>query len=211
MSWKLALGVGFALIAMTAVGRVLEDPDTGTATWDASRTAGFAGYLLAWLSVMGGMLLHLRVRVRGLPLTWFLEAHRMLSALALAFVATHVAGLLLDPVVHFGPLHVVVPFTSEYRPWQTGLGTAAAWLMILVLTTTALAGRMSYSRWRAWHLLAFPAWALALVHGLAAGTDSGAPAAVAVYAVTAAAVAALGAVRVAGRGWTSAGEVIRPL
>jgi len=208
VSWKLALGVAISLVLMTAIGRVVEDPDTGTATWDAARAAGFAGYALAWLSVMGGMLLHLRLRLRGLALTWFLETHRMLSALALAFVAAHVAGLLMDPVVHFGPVHVAVPFTSEYRPWQTGLGTAAAWLMAVVLTTTALAGRMSYNRWRAWHLLAFPAWALALVHGLAAGTDSGATAAVAVYAGTAAAVAALAAVRIAGRGWVSAGEAV---
>lgn len=206
----MALATAVALMAAVTVARVTEDAETGTATWDAARASGFAGYLLCWLSVMGGMLLHLRVRIGRAPLTWLLEGHRMVAALSLSFVAVHVAALLLDPVVHFGVMHVAVPFTSAYRPWQTGLGTLAMWLTVLVLATTALAGRMPYRRWQAWHLAAYPAWGLALVHGLTAGTDAGATGAIAVYAGTAAAAAALAAVRVAGRGWTAAGEPLRP-
>ena len=210
MSWKLALATALALMAAVTVARVIEDAGTGTATWDAARASGFAGYVLCWLSVMGGMLLHLRVRIGRAPLTWLLEGHRMVAALSLSFAAVHVTALLLDPVVHFGAVQVAVPFTSAYRPWQTAMGTFALWLTVVVIATTALAGRMPYRRWRAWHLAAYPAWVLALVHGLTAGTDAGATGAIALYAGTAAAVAALAAVRVAGRGWTAAGEPLRP-
>jgi sulfoxide reductase heme-binding subunit YedZ len=78
--------------------------------------------------------------------------------------------------------------------------------MAAVLLTTALADRMRYGMWRASHYLAFPAYLLALLHGVTAGTDSGNVAAVTVYAVTASAVAGTIVWRVAGRGWTAAGE-----
>lgn len=188
-----------------------QDPDTGTATWDAERAAGFAAYLLLWASVLTGMALYLRIRSAGVQLTEVLEAHRITSALGLAFTAAHVAGLLLDPVVHFDPIDAAVPFTSAYRPVQTGLGTGALWLMAGVLVSTAVAGRLPLAAWRRLHYLSFPCWALALVHGLTAGTDSGAMPVTLVYAFTAGTVAAVGAIRLFGRNWANAGEAsLRP-
>lgn len=204
-----------ALVAASlAVGivtaRLRQSPETGTASWDAARAAGFAGYLLLWLSVVTGLAVRLRVRVPRGPATWMLETHRITSALGLAFVAGHVFALLLDPVVPFSPVDALVPFTSGYRPWQTGVGTPALWLLVIVMASTALPAVISYGRWRQLHYLAFPCWGLALLHGITSGTDSGATLAVAIYAGSAAAVAALVCVRMFGRGWVSA-EPVAPV
>jgi DMSO/TMAO reductase YedYZ heme-binding membrane subunit len=206
MSWKIAALTAACLVLGVAFARLVQDPDTGTATWDAERASGFAGYLLLWASLMTGMLLFLRVRPPGGPLTLLLETHRMLSALALSFVAVHVAAFLLDPFVHFGIRDVTIPLSSGYRPLQVAAGIAASWLAVIVLASTALAGGLGLGRWRQIHYLSFPCWLLALVHGITSGTDTSASLALSIYAVTAGAAAALLAVRVAGRNWASAAE-----
>lgn len=207
MSWKAAGVVAVALSLAVVFARIAEDPDAGTVTWDASRASGFAGYLLLWASAVTGIGVHLRVRPRNGALTRVIESHRILSTLALSFVVVHVVALLLDPVVHFSVLDGLVPFTSAYRPLQVGTGTIAQWLLVLVLTSTALSNAMTWGRWRRLHLLSFPCYVLALLHGITAGSDSGQALAMAVYASTASLVAAAVVVRILGRRWVDAAEI----
>ncbi len=206
MTWKLGGFVGMVLLGAIVVARLLQDPDAGTASWDASRAAGFASYLLLWASVVTGVAIHMRFRAVGGPPTVLLEVHRVASVLALSFVAAHVLGLLVDPVVRFSVLDAVAPFTSGYRPLQVGMGAIAQWLLVAVLATTAAAARLPYAAWRRVHFLSFPCYALALVHGITSGTSTGDSLALALYTGTAAGVAAVLVVRVAGRGWVTAGE-----
>lgn len=193
-------------MALTVTARLAQSGESGTATWDASRASGFAAYMLLWASTASGVAIHMRLRPSGGPLAVVLELHRVTSTLALAFVAVHVTALLLDPVVHFAPIDVVLPFTSGYRPLAVGLGTLAQWLLVAVLSSTALAGRLSYGAWRRLHYLSFPCYALALAHGVLAGTSSDDGTALIRYAATAAGLAAVAVVRLAGRGWVTAGE-----
>ena len=203
MSWKLAAGVAAGLLIAIVAGRLLEDPRDGTATWDASRAAGFTSYVLIWLSLTAGMALHLRYRLGPQPRTALLESHRALSVLGLAFVVVHIGGLLLDPVVRFSLLDVLVPFAASYRTVQVAMGAIAGWLVVAVVASTAYAAAMRWSAWRMVHLLSFPAWGLALAHGITTGSDSGSPAAVWVYAGSASVLGAMFVLRVAGRGWVA--------
>lgn len=211
MSWRISGLVAVGLVLGVCVARLSQDAETGTATWDAERAAGFAAYLLLWASTVLGLGVHFRVRPANGPLTVVLESHRVCSALALSFVAGHVMALLVDPVVHFSLLDAFVPFTSSYRPIQVGLGTAAMWLLITTLASTAAAGRLRYATWRALHYLAYPCYLLALAHGITAGTDATSLPALTLYASTAAVVAALTFARVLGRGFVAAGEAPSPI
>ena len=206
MGWRIGAFATAALLVSVAVARMAQDPQSGTATWDASRAAGFASYLLLWAATVSGIGLHLRYRPVAGPLTWVLESHRMLSVLALSFLASHVVALVLDPVVSFPVVDAVVPFTSGYRPVQVGLGVLGQWLLLVVLASTAFATAMSWAAWRSFHYLAFPCYVLALVHGVTAGSDSSSFPAVMIYAVTAGSVGALLVARMLGRGWTEAAE-----
>lgn len=202
MSWRVSAVVAVGLIVGIAIAKLAEDPNSGTSSWDAARAAGFGGYLLLWASVTIGIALHLRYRFpAGAPLTATLEFHRICSSLALSFTAGHAFALLVDPVVHFGVIDVVVPLTAGYRPIQVGLGVVTLWLTVIVLGSTAVAARLPYLAWRNLHFLSFPAYTLALLHGVTSGSDTSQPLALAIYAGTAATVAALLVVRVAGRGW----------
>ena len=210
MSWKVALLLGTVMVVAVCVARFLQDTETGTATWDAARASGFAGYLLLWLSTVTGIALHMRFRPLQFSLTRSLELHRITSALALSFVVAHVLALLLDPVVQFNVIDGIVPFTSDYRSIQVGMGTIAQWLLVLVLSSTALAGVIPYSWWRQLHYLGFPCYVLSLLHGFTAGSDSTQVVGALLYAVTAASVAFLLVLRVVGRGWAEASEPVLP-
>ena len=205
MSWRMSGVVALGLVGGILLARAHQDPDTGTASWDALRAAGFAAYLCLWLSLVSGLAVTLRYRPGPLALTWLLELHRMSGALGLAFIAGHFAGLLVDPEIGFSIVDVTVGVTSSYRPLQVALGALAMWLTVAVLGSTALAGRMPYATWRYLHLLSFPAYALSLLHGVTAGTDSGSTLTLALYATTASIAAALMVARMFGRGWVAAG------
>jgi predicted ferric reductase len=206
MSWRIpALLIPLLSLAIL-IAIMVQDPDSGTATWDATRSAGFAAYLLLWVSVVSGMSIHLRLRPTSNPLTFTLEVHRITSTLGVSFIFAHVFALLLDPVVPFRVWDLVIPFWSEFRPLQVGLGTLAQWLLLVVLGSTAISGNLPYGLWRKLHLLSFPCYVLALVHGITSGTDSASPFALVIYATTTAIVAAVGVLRVAGRGWVTAAE-----
>lgn len=207
MSWKAAAVVAAVLIAGIAVSRLAQG-GSGTATWDASRAAGFAAYLLLWISVVSGVAAHMRWKPSSTStLTGVIEVHRITSTLALAFVIGHVFGLLIDPVKpFFSVLDALVPFTSSYRSVQVGLGALAEWSLVAVLLTTALSPSITWKTWRAFHYLSFPCFVFALIHGLTAGSDSGSPIAILIYVGTAGLFSALLAMRVAGRDWIVAGE-----
>ena len=106
-------------------------------------------------------------------------------------------------------LDVTVGASSSYRPLQVTFGALTMWLMVAILASTAISSRIPYGAWRNLHFLSFPAYALALLHGITAGTDASSPLALIIYASTASAVAAMLVARVLGRGWVAAGEVGR--
>jgi predicted ferric reductase len=196
MSWRLSALVAFGLVSGIVLAHLSQGSDTASRSWDALRAAGFTAYLLLWFSTVSGMAVRLRLRPGFAPITWLVEAHRVSGTLALAFVAGHVAGILVDPWTDISTIDVALGATSPYRPAAVLLGSVAMWLTATVLLSTALAGYMKNATWRSLHYLAFPAYLSALFHGITAGTDSAATPAVALYAATAAVVAALFAVRI---------------
>ncbi|WP_258527831.1 hypothetical protein [Streptomyces sp. NBRC 110611] len=116
--------------------------------------------------------------------------HRGTGAAGLGFLGLHIwvkaAG------GHVGTASVAVPFTDAARPVLMGLGTLAAYAFVAVAVTGAVRGAFTGAAtsrwWRALHMSAYLAWALALVHGLKSGRPA-AGWAVAGYAVCLAAVA----------------------
>lgn len=195
MSWKLSALVALGLVSGIVLAHLTQGSETASRSWDALRAAGFTAYVLLWFSTVSGMAVRLRLRPGFAPITWLLEAHRVSGTLALAFIAGHVAGILVDPWTDISAIDLALGATSPYRPAAVLLGSIAMWLTGTVLLSTALAGRMKNATWRSLHYLAFPAYLASLLHGITAGTDSATTPAVALHAATAAVVAALLAIR----------------
>lgn len=164
------------------------------ATWYFARSAGIVAYLLLSSSVLLGIVLAGKTR-----LTWprfaVEEVHRFLAILTGVFIVLHGGSLLLDKVVPIGLGQELVPFTSPYRPLAVGLGVTAMELVAAVGISNAFRGQIPHRVWRTVHYLTLPAWLLASLHGVLAGTDAADPWFAGIAAGSFAAVAVAGFVR----------------
>lgn len=153
-----------------------------TAVWYAARAGGLTAYLLLSASVCLGLLISGKARLRRWPRFALEDVHRFVGILAGVFVAIHGAALLLDSFVPFSLSQVLVPGTSSYRPLEVGFGVVAAELLAALAITNHYRRRIPVGVWRRVHMLNLVVWALALVHGLTAGTDALTPWALTLYA-----------------------------
>ncbi len=164
--------------------------------WFLARSAGFmalAGATLAiclgaWSS--GPAVTRLEHRESRVLLQL---AHRSAAVVTLALLALHAVLLVLDSHVAISARGALVPFTAGYRGTAVGLGTLAAYCLVVVALVGALRGRLAGSPgavrwWRPVHALAYAVWPLSIGHGLWAGTDSRTWWALTLYAASAVAV-----------------------
>jgi len=177
-----------------------------TTLWYTARAGGLLAFVLLTASVVLGLALSGRARLEHWPRFAVEDVHRFAGLLAVTFVSIHVLALLLDTYVPFSPAQILVPGTASYRPLATALGVVAAELLAALALTNRYRKRLPYRFWRRAHYLSFAVWALALVHGITSGTDSGAPWAVALYALAAGSVAGLLVWRAGGGGAVTAAE-----
>jgi sulfoxide reductase heme-binding subunit YedZ len=158
--------------------------------WILARATGLAAYALLTASVLAGLVVKSRPFGTALRPATAVDLHRMLALLAVGAVGGHIAALLADHAVEIGVLDVLVPGLAPYRPLATGLGVAAAELMLLVYASFSLRRRIGQKNWRRLHWTTYGLFALAAAHGVLTGTDSGEPWALGLYLGSIGAVAA---------------------
>jgi DMSO/TMAO reductase YedYZ heme-binding membrane subunit len=140
--------------------------------WYLSRATG----LVAWGLAVGSIIMGLALATRALgskpKAPWLLSLHRWLGGLTVLFTAGHVASVVADSFVHFGPADVLVPFASSWRPVPVAWGVLAAWLLVAIEVTSLQMRRLSKRSWHAIHMTSYLVAVLATVHGLTAGADT---------------------------------------
>ncbi|MEU6817033.1 cytochrome b/b6 domain-containing protein [Streptomyces sp. NPDC046860] len=117
------------------------------------------------------VLLNTRQRIIGQAV------HRTTAVGSIAFLLLHITTkIALD---HTQLISALIPFSGGLTGsgGLIGLGSLAGLLMIFVGVTGALRSNFAApapvaARWRAMHMLAYPAWCAALVHGLYAGRQA---------------------------------------
>jgi methionine sulfoxide reductase heme-binding subunit len=141
-------------------------------TWYVARAGGLLAYLLLSSSVVAGLLLSGRARLKHWPRFTVEDLHRFLGILAGTFILIHGGALLVDSYMPFALGQLLVPGTAPYRPLPVALGVVAAELLAALALTNHYRKLIPYRIWRRAHYLNFGVWGLALVHGLTAGTDA---------------------------------------
>ncbi|MHA5049452.1 cytochrome b/b6 domain-containing protein [Streptomyces sp. SD15] len=127
--------------------------------------------------------------------------HRTTAVSSVAFLLLHISvKLALD---HTTVIAALIPFSLGVTGTAglIGFGSLAGLLMIFTAVTGALRSAFASpapvaARWRAMHMLAYPAWCSALVHGLYAGREAK-PIFVILYSLCLVAVMAALALRIA--------------
>jgi DMSO/TMAO reductase YedYZ heme-binding membrane subunit len=163
--------------------------------WVLIRAAGLGAYLMLFLSVAWGLLATTSLvtsRISKRSSTLF---HGFVAAAGLYLLGFHLAALLVDRFMRFELLDLLVPFRSTYRPFAVALGIASMYATVVVLASSWARKPLGTKRWRALHLLAVPAFAAALLHGVLAGSDSARPGITWMYWLTGATVLFLVIVR----------------
>ena len=138
--------------------------------WYVARAGGIIAWALASLTVIGGLQLSTRL-VRKPASSWVLDVHRFLGGLTVAFVAVHMIGLAADQFIGFGPVELLVPFASTYKPAAVALGVIGMYVLIAIELTSLAMKKMPRRTWHAVHLTSFVLFVVATVHGITAGTD----------------------------------------
>lgn len=158
------------------------------AIWYAARASGVAAYVVLSVVVSVGLALGGKAQSRRWPRFAVEEIHRFGGLLVGSLVGVHVLAIAADSFLPFSIVQLLVPFTSSYRPLWTGLGIAAAEVLVALAITNHYRRRLPYGFWRKAHYLNFAVWALASLHGLMAGTDRGAVWLAVLYGVSVATV-----------------------
>ena len=161
------------------------------AIWYAARASGVAAYVVLSLVVCLGLTLGGKAQSRRWPRFSVEDVHRFGGLLVGSLIGIHILTIAADSFLPFSLTQLLVPFTSSYRPLWTGLGIAAAEILLALAITNHYRRRLPYSFWRKAHYLNFAVWGLASVHGVMAGTDRGATWLAILYGISVASVVSL--------------------
>ncbi len=185
------LGYAIALLALGLVIGVAAGPASGAlgriapekAFWTASRLTAFLAYLAFAGSTAYGLAMSsgLITAAVGRPVS--LALHRDLAWAGLALAGAHVFLLLGDGYIGFTVATLLVPGQSPYLPVPVAVGQIAVWAALFTTLSYYARSRMGVRLWRGLHSLSVAVFALATVHGLFSGSDSGQDAVWWVYVV----------------------------
>jgi len=161
------------------------------ALWYATRASGIAAYVILSVVVCIGISMGGKAQSRDWPRFSVEGIHRFGGLLVGALIGIHVVTIAVDSFLPFSIVNLLVPFTSSYRPFWTGLGIAAAEILLALAITNHYRKRLPYTFWRKAHYANFAVWTLASLHGVMSGTDRGVWWLAMIYGLGIAAVAAL--------------------
>jgi DMSO/TMAO reductase YedYZ heme-binding membrane subunit len=142
--------------------------------WYLTRTTALLSYLALSASVLYGLLLSTKLLDRIAHRAVSFTLHQDLGSIGLALALVHAAVLMIDRSVPYSPTELLVPFSGMYRPVWVGIGQLAMGATILVVASFYLRKRTGQKTWRRIHHLSFLVFLGATIHGIMAGTDSGA-------------------------------------
>lgn len=169
--WNEAIaGLLIALLGFAWVVSMLH-MGPGPLAWMLLRAAGIAAYLTLALSVVLGALLS-----SGYAPTWLVRAaqygwHGLLSGFALATSTVHGLFLLVDRMYPQSLSQILLPGTTSFKPLEVGLGTLALYAMLITYFSVVWRAKLPQKLWRGLHLLSYPAFIMATLHGSWTGSD----------------------------------------
>ena len=91
--------------------------------------------------------------------------------LAVVFLVIHIVTAVMDTFVSIPLVSAVIPFTSGYEGFWLGLGAISLDIMLALIATSLVRGRLNRKVWRAVHWLAYASWPIAFAHSIGSSTD----------------------------------------
>lgn len=139
--------------------------------WTFLRMSGVVGYAALAASVTLGALTSSRYVPAWLAKPLQYGWHGVLSGFGLAATFVHGAFALVDAQYPQTLSGVLVPGLASYAPFALALGTLAAYATLVVYVSFARKHQLARVWVKRLHLLAYPGFAMATLHGVFAGSD----------------------------------------
>lgn len=143
--------------------------------WITLRAAGIGAFVMLFLAVSWGIVGTTSLFGKKISKQNAILVHQFMSTVGLVLLAAHVVLLLIDSFMPFNLRDVLIPMSSSFRPVAITLGVLAMYATVVLLSSSWTRRYYSTAWWRRIHLLAVPAFALAMAHGIFAGTDTQRP------------------------------------
>ncbi len=179
------LGMVAAFVLIPGAGSQMATSLLGSnpkAYWYMSRGAAFVALGLLWVSMMLGLLItdKLAKEWPGAPVAFAL--HEFVSLLGLAFALFHALILLGDRYINYQLTQILMPFGSvQYHPIWVGIGQIGFYTWAIISATFYVRKLIGSKAWKIIHYVSFFNFMIAIMHGIASGTDSATPWAQTVY------------------------------
>ena len=156
------------MLYQLAVGEVEHD----SGVLDIAQLSARLAYAMMCLALCWGALTSMGWVSRLTGRQALRSSHMVLSILTLAFVAVHGLAFLYMQAQPWTLVQVLVPFNSGVKLPQT-LGILAFEGMLASAVVVGLRRWLSYYRWLWLHRLAYPAFALGVLHALLSAMANG--------------------------------------
>jgi len=152
-------------------------------TWKMIRALGFTAYQFLFIGMATGILQSM-FRFQGKAAGLLFYTHTFSLRAGLLLILGHCLLLVVDTYQPFSWHELFIPFVSISKPLANGLGILAFYLVLFLALNSEVIPWLGKKRWHWLHLLAYPTFLLAMIHGISAGTDSNQRWAIVFYSVT---------------------------
>lgn len=146
------------------------------AWWLASRASGTVALVLVTASVLIGLLMAAGVLKRPGLKRNLVAIHEHTALVALVLIAVHGITLLGDRTLNPGPIGILLPLATPYRPSYTALGILSGYLVAALGLSFYVRKWIGGKRWRQMHRATVLAYLLGVAHAIGAGSDASTPA-----------------------------------
>ncbi|GMK41560.1 hypothetical protein PCCS19_46170 [Paenibacillus sp. CCS19] len=139
--------------------------------WEMTRILGILSYLTIFAGLTLGILYSYPF-VKGKRKAQIYRWHTSLTNGGTVVALAHAAILIISTFAPYRWVDLLIPFASSQYPIGNGIGTLALYGMLLLLLTSDYRNKISKHVWLTIHLLAYPIFVGAAVHGYMMGTSS---------------------------------------
>lgn len=143
------------------------------AMWYLTRSTGIVATVLAVAALVWGFLFSARETGERRRPNWWLDLHNWLGGAALVFTVVHVATAYLDRDLALRVVDLFVPGVASGDRLAIAWGVVALWTFGVAVLTSWPKRRFTRRTWRILHLGSVVGAALAIVHALQIGSDTG--------------------------------------
>lgn len=140
--------------------------------WQLIRYGGVISYCLLTLGICLGIIYSFptwKPRTKANLYKW----HMFSTVSGTAVGLLHGMTTVIDTYVPFTWQEVLIPFAAK-KVWY-GFGTLAGYGLLFLILTTDLRNKIGKKIWLTLHMLSYPVFVMALIHGYFSGTDSEQP------------------------------------